>query len=924
MSEKISGTAGSFINSLGVQTHLPYTDSQYANWQNVLADLQYLGISNVRDRVQNIYTGGGGGKHYDPLADAGIKFDFVVSRESDPNFTIQRIRDFVTKHPGSLTMMEGPNEIDSWPVSFDGQTGLAGAVAYQTWLYNTLKADPLLKDIPLANLSFSTGWSGYTYRIGDMSGVVDYGNAHTYFNNGDQPGSLVGPLKNVQSYVTPGKDMVISEAGYHTAVNSTSWQGVDEPTQAKLTLNLVFDAFKAGVKQTYLYQLMDGYADPTNSQQEKHFGLFDINNRPKDVAVALHNLTSILGHAPGASLGDAVDATVGQLPAKGASLLLDKGYGVRDLVIWAEPDIWDQANRKPMTVPAQNVTVTFGSIVSSVQLYDPLVGDTAIKSWSNVSSIDVAISDHPVIIEYGGAVTARFLTGTTAADKMTDAGTCATLCGGTGDDVYTLTVAQSHVDEKAGGGTDTVMTAFSHALDANVEKLILTGTAAIDGTGNDLDNTLTGNAAANTLDGGAGADLMIGGVGDDTYLVRDAGDRVVEKTGGGTDTIQSWISYAAPDNVERLILMGTADINAVGNKLTNHLVGNDGANRLDGSAGADLMEGGAGNDTYVVDNALDKVVEHAGQGHDTVYSSVSYTLSNDVEDLYLTGRALKGEGNGLDNILVGNVADNVLDGKAGADVMSGGLGNDTYIVDSAGDVVTERPGEGIDQVRSSVTHHLSANVEWLYLTGDDAIDGYGNDLDNKLVGNAAANLLDGGAGADRMAGGIGDDTYMVDNSGDVVVESAGQGRDVIYSSVSYALPENVEELRLLGSGNLSATGNRMDNVLVGNEGSNILSGGRGCDTIVGGRGNDTLSGGSEADVFVFGAHDGKDVITDFTVRGSAHDVIRFTEGPASLSEVMACAQTSGKDVLISLTPEDSILLRNVMLSSLTADNFAFG
>ncbi|MEJ1934803.1 calcium-binding protein, partial [Nostoc sp. NIES-2111] len=567
-----------FINSLGVQTHLPYTDSQYASWQNVLADLRYIGISSVRDRVQNIYTGGGGGKHYDPLADAGIKFDFVVSREADPNFAIQRIRDFVTKHPGSLTMMEGPNEIDSWPVSFDGKTGLAGAVAYQTWLYNTLNADPLLKDIPLANLSFSTGWSGYTYRIGDMSSIVDYGNAHTYFANGDQPGSLIGPLKNVQSYVTPGKDMVISEAGYHTAVNSTSWQGVDEPTQAKLTLNLIFDAFKAGVKKTYLYQLMDGYADPTNSQQEKHFGLFDSDNRPKAAAIALHNLTSILGHVPDASMGEAVDATIAQLPAKGASLLFEKGYGVRDLVIWAEPDIWDQANRAPITVPAQNVTVTFGSIVSSVQLFDPLLGDMAIKSWSNVSSIDVAVTDHPIIIEYGGAVTARFLTGTTAADKMTDGGACATLCGGAGDDVYTLTMAGSHVDEQAGAGIDTVITAFTHALHANVEKLILTGTAAIRGAGNDLDNILTGNAAANTLDGGAGADLMIGGAGNDIYIVDNARDVTRELAGGGRDTVFASISWRLGADIEDLTLTGAGTIDGYGNGLANHLIGNEGAN----------------------------------------------------------------------------------------------------------------------------------------------------------------------------------------------------------------------------------------------------------------------------------------------------------------------------------------------------------
>lgn len=436
---------------------------------------------------------------------------------------------------------------------------------------------------------------------------------------------------------------------------------------------------------------------------------------------------------------------------------------------------------------------------------------------------------------------ANTLTGN-AGNNLLDGGAGAdTMAGGLGDDTYIVDDAGDVTIEDAAAGIDTVQSSITLRLRANLERLVLTGEANINGTGNELANVLTGNAGNNVLDGGAGADSMTGGLGDDTYVVDDAGDRANENPGGGIDTVLSSLSHTLRANLEKLVLTGAAAINGYGNGEANTLTGNGAANILDGRAGADTMEGRGGNDTYLVDDAGDVVIEAVGGGADEVQSSVSHTLSANVERLKLVGSAdIDGTGNGLANNLVGNAGDNRLDGGAGADTMSGGLGDDTYIIDHAQDLANENPGGGIDTVLSSISHSLKANLEKLVLTGNAALNGNGNGEANTLTGNGAANVLDGRAGADTMIGGGGDDTYVIDDAGDVVVEAAGGGTDMVQSWVSHALGANVERLKLFGTAAIDATGNELANVLMGNSDHNLLDGGLGADTLNGGGGGDTF------------------------------------------------------------------------------------
>ncbi len=237
-------------------------------------------------------------------------------------------------------------------------------------------------------------------------------------------------------------------------------------------------------------------------------------------------------------------------------------------------------------------------------------------------------------------------------------------------------------------------------------------------------------------------------------------------------------------------------------------------------------------------------------------------------------------GGAVSDTLYGDTGNDTLDGGAGDDFLAGGLGNDVYFVDSGADSVIELASQGVDTVNSSVSFNLSLqglNIEKLVLTGGGNIDATGNDLRNTLTGNTGDNTLDGGIGADRLIGGAGNDTYVVDNAGDSISDSAGI--DTVHASVSYTLVAGLENLELSGAA-IRGTGNVSANIITGNANANILNGVGGNDTLDGGMGNDTLTGGAGADIFTFTATDGvSDTVTDFNrVQGDKIDISNLLTG----------------------------------------------
>ncbi|HYF32499.1 MAG TPA: type I secretion C-terminal target domain-containing protein [Chitinophagaceae bacterium] len=477
----------------------------------------------------------------------------------------------------------------------------------------------------------------------------------------------------------------------------------------------------------------------------------------------------------------------------------------------------------------------------------------------------------------------NIITGNSGNNTLNGGNAVDTLIGGLGDDTYVIESNSEIITENNNEGNDTIISTIpsNYTLGAHIENLTITGSNSISITGNSLNNVLTGNSGNNTvtggdgndtIDGGNAIDTLIGGAGDDIYITESNNDVITELANEGTDKIIATVSasYTLGAHIENLTLGGTNSINATGNALNNLLIGNSGANTLDGVSGDDSMAGAAGNDIYIVNSASDVVTENANEGTDLVQSSVTYTLTDNIENLTLTGTSnLNGTGNGLANTITGNSGINILDGGAGNDTLIGGAGDDTYIVDSSADVITEGSSAGTDNVQSSAAAYtLGSNVENLTLTGVGNINGTGNSSNNTITGNSGNNILNGGSGIDTMIGGLGDDFYLVDHASDVTTENLGEGTDSVQSSITWTLANNIENLTLTGSSGIHATGNGLDNVLTGNSGSNTITGGAGNDTLDGGNAIDTLIGGLGDDIYI--TESNNDVITENLNEGTDH------------------------------------------------------
>jgi VCBS repeat-containing protein len=499
------------------------------------------------------------------------------------------------------------------------------------------------------------------------------------------------------------------------------------------------------------------------------------------------------------------------------------------------------------------------------------------------------------------------------------------LVGGLGNDTYVLGSTGNIISEAAGEGIDTVVSGISWTLGSNIENLTLTGTAAINGTGNALDNVITGNSADNILDGGDGNDTLTGGFGNDSFsggygndvlnvsysgyeqitVDGGAGNDIVNFTGTASGPVSfsdtdTWAeSNGSIDTAVNAGVLTQAGLSLVGGFLQTYPVSSYYTPdpwdyykitvTTQGVLSATLAELNPwSNADLHLFNSSGVEIDSSAQP-DTQFNFVAIAVA--AGDYFIGVNCPAGNWGSADYSL-----DITQAGNTGSDVIAtGGDGVDTYVLQSGSgftgltitDFTAGPDGDKIDLSQLldySATHfgyNGVTNNFWdffqLVQPGSDTLlqydaDGSGTgsifttavtlknvDLgtlatDNFVNGVDSGPRIVGNPGADTMAGAAGSDSYIVDNIGDVVTEQTGQGVDTVLSSVSYTLPDNVENFVLTGSGNINATGNAGDNLITGNSGNN---------TFDGGGGNDTVTGGAGSDTYLLGPN-GVVTITDFS------------------------------------------------------------
>jgi hypothetical protein len=398
-------SADAFLNSLGVNTHV---DQGY-DPKSYIGPLRYLGLREVRD----------GDRHVDgevAIARAtGVRF--VINGAGDLQGLIASAT--VLAKAGALLAVEGPNEPNNFPITYNGEKG-GGAgqswdavAALQKALYAATKSSPLLA----SDLVFGVSETGAeTDDVGVQFRTVPQG-AGTVF----PPGTHFSDLVNVHNYVSAdhggyGDNQAWDAAsptlngrwdglygncgvtwfrhfqGYTLArlatvprvTTETGWDSVSDPggetVQGVVLTNTYLAQFKRGWRYTFIYELRDGEGGAG------HQGLYHADT-PKPAAIEIHNLTTILADDKPVPDPGSLSYVLNDPPPTVHDLLLRKSDGEFDLVVWDE-----------RAHGADHVSVTFGRDHPTLDLYDIAVGSDPVAALHGVRRVDLSLSDHAMII----------------------------------------------------------------------------------------------------------------------------------------------------------------------------------------------------------------------------------------------------------------------------------------------------------------------------------------------------------------------------------------------------------------------------------------------------------------------------------------------------------------------------------------------
>ena len=391
----LSRPADSFVGSIGINTHLYYSDTPYGEkFELVKKRLAELGVRHVRENLAPNYRPDQY-QHLRELAAMGIKADLILGDPTNGTSKLDEMLAIVKSQlSGALDAVEGPNEFDARGIT-NWQTML---LQYQQHLYMAVKSDPQLA--PLTVVGPSIVRDPHEREIGDISQMMDVGNIHSY-------APVYAPEKLVPEFLErarfnagPTSPVWATETGYNTALN---YRGelppVSESAMASYMPRVFLEHFRQGFNRTYSYELLDEFPDPGQAERESHWGLLRNDLSPKPAFESVRNLITILKDPGPEFTPERLDYTISGDQTNLRQLLLQKRDGSFYLVLWRSTSVWDTTNQAPLNPGSTPVTVNFGQTISEAERYLPNVSSAPVEGTSGPKSLHVEVGPNVVIVK---------------------------------------------------------------------------------------------------------------------------------------------------------------------------------------------------------------------------------------------------------------------------------------------------------------------------------------------------------------------------------------------------------------------------------------------------------------------------------------------------------------------------------------------
>ncbi|KAM3095530.1 PA14 domain-containing protein [Phormidesmis sp. 146-12] len=382
---EMAKSADSFIDSVGIVTHLRYTDTSYARFGDVVEPrLRELGIRHIRD-------GGNDAGMFDKLnrlAQFGIRSTLVM--DARDGVTPDNAVELLKKVTSSVIAVEGPNEWDvNTEVTYKGKSFPDGVRDYQTDLYKAIKGNAATSYLPV--IAPSLAIPEYGSRLGSLKSVVDMGNMHSYAGGNLPAQDLDWRWISHTKRVSEDKPIIVTETGWHTAINDTqaSQKGVSEQVAAKYVPRLFLEYFNRGIQRTFLYELMDERPQP---DQENNFGLIRSDGTPKPAFYSLKNLMSLLNDAQGSKASGGLNYSLAGNTQNVRHTLLQKSSGEFYLVLWSDVVSAD-------TAVNQSVTLNLSSPIKQATTYLTNQSIDPTATYSTPTQLALNVPDSPLVVK---------------------------------------------------------------------------------------------------------------------------------------------------------------------------------------------------------------------------------------------------------------------------------------------------------------------------------------------------------------------------------------------------------------------------------------------------------------------------------------------------------------------------------------------